>query len=48
MNEKQLKEFFTAIGTGNEDWNCSAPHGAGRLMSRRAGAQYPLYGGVPK
>lgn len=24
------------VGTGNEDWNCSAPHGAGRLMSRRA------------
>lgn len=23
-------------GKGNEDWNCSAPHGAGRLMSRRA------------
>lgn len=23
------------IGKGNEDWNCSAPHGAGRLMSRR-------------
>ncbi|HHX13474.1 MAG TPA: RtcB family protein [Clostridiales bacterium] len=23
-------------GRGNEDWNCSAPHGAGRLMSRRA------------
>ena len=23
------------IGTGNEDWNYSAPHGAGRLMSRR-------------
>lgn len=22
------------IGKGNEDWNCSAPHGAGRLMSR--------------
>ena len=22
-------------GLGNEDWNCSAPHGAGRLMSRR-------------
>lgn len=22
------------IGLGNEDWNCSAPHGAGRLMSR--------------
>ena len=24
------------IGKGNEDWNFSAPHGAGRLMSRRA------------
>lgn len=24
------------IGKGNEDWNCSAPHGAGRLMSRKA------------
>ncbi|MBP5211568.1 MAG: RtcB family protein, partial [Pyramidobacter sp.] len=23
-------------GLGNEDWNCSAPHGAGRLMSRAA------------
>lgn len=23
-----------AIGKGNEDWNYSAPHGAGRLMSR--------------
>ena len=23
-----------AIGKGNTDWNCSAPHGAGRLMSR--------------
>ena len=22
------------IGKGDEDWNCSAPHGAGRLMSR--------------
>ena len=22
------------IGKGNPDWNCSAPHGAGRLMSR--------------
>lgn len=21
-------------GLGNQDWNCSAPHGAGRLMSR--------------
>ena len=25
-----------AIGKGNEDWNFSAPHGAGRLMSRTA------------
>ena len=24
-----------AIGKGNEDWNNSAPHGAGRLMSRK-------------
>ena len=24
------------IGKGNEDWNSSAPHGAGRLMSRTA------------
>lgn len=23
------------VGKGNEDWNCSAPHGAGRIMSRR-------------
>ena len=23
-------------GLGNKAWNCSAPHGAGRLMSRRA------------
>ena len=22
------------VGKGNRDWNCSAPHGAGRLMSR--------------
>lgn len=26
------------VGQGNEDWNCSAPHGAGRLMSRHAAA----------
>ena len=25
---------FLCVGKGNEDWNCSAPHGAGRLMSR--------------
>lgn len=24
------------IGKGNEEWNCSGPHGAGRLMSRAA------------
>lgn len=24
------------IGKGNEDWNFSAPHGAGRIMSRNA------------
>lgn len=23
------------VGKENDDWNCSAPHGAGRLMSRR-------------
>lgn len=23
-------------GKGNADWNCSAPHGAGRLMSRKS------------
>ena len=26
-------------GKGNPDWNCSAPHGAGRLMSRSAAKQ---------
>ena len=25
---------IVAVGKGNEDWNCSAPHGAGRIMSR--------------
>lgn len=25
---------LVCIGKGNPDWNCSAPHGAGRLMSR--------------
>lgn len=28
-----------AVGKGNEDWNCSAPHGAGRLMSRSKARQ---------
>lgn len=23
-----------AVGKGNEEWNCSAPHGAGRVLSR--------------
>ena len=27
------------VGTGNEDWNFSAPHGAGRLMSRAQAKQ---------
>lgn len=27
------------VGKGNEDWNYSAPHGAGRLMSRSAAKQ---------
>ena len=26
-------------GLGNSDWNCSAPHGAGRLMNRRDAEQ---------
>ena len=25
---------IVGLGKGNEDWNCSAPHGAGRIMSR--------------
>lgn len=28
------KTAIIAVGKGNEDWNCSAPHGAGRAMSR--------------
>ena len=27
------------IGKGNEDWNYSAPHGAGRIMSRKAATE---------
>ena len=30
---------LVCVGKGNEDWNCSAPHGAGRLMSRSAAKQ---------
>jgi len=29
-----------AIGKGNPDWNCSAPHGAGRLLSRQTVQEY--------
>jgi len=28
-----------AIGKGNPEWNCSAPHGAGRIMSRTQAKQ---------
>lgn len=27
---------LVCIGKGNEDWNCSAPHGAGRVLSRKS------------
>ena len=30
------------IGKGNEEWNCSGPHGAGRLMSRKQAKQTVL------
>lgn len=30
---------LVCTGKGNPDWNCSAPHGAGRLMSRSAAKQ---------
>jgi len=30
---------LVCVGRGNEDWNYSAPHGAGRLMSRSAAFQ---------
>ena len=26
---------LVCVGKGDEEWNCSAPHGAGRLMSRK-------------
>ena len=28
--------IILGTGLGNEDWNCSAPHGAGRIMKREA------------
>lgn len=36
--QDRYMDLFSLIcsGKGNEDWNCSAPHGAGRLMSRKA------------
>ena len=36
MDTMILRGSLICIGKGNEDWNFSAPHGAGRLMSRRA------------
>lgn len=30
---------LVCVGKGNEDWNFSAPHGAGRVMSRRKAKQ---------
>lgn len=32
---------LVCVGKGNEDWNCSAPHGAGRVMGRKE-ARYKL------
>ncbi len=29
-----LDGILICDGKSNQDWNCSAPHGAGRLMSR--------------
>src|SRR5699024_11768805 len=34
-----LDGSLLCVGKGNEDWNCSAPHGAGRLMSRAEAKQ---------
>lgn len=30
---------YICRGRGNEDWNCSAPHGAGRVLTRRQAAR---------
>lgn len=30
---------LVCVGKGNAEWNCSAPHGAGRLMSRTQAKQ---------
>ena len=35
-------------GKGNEDWNYSAPHGAGRVMSERTGKRTDIHGRVRK
>lgn len=29
-----VMDHYAPIGKGNPEWNCSAPHGAGRIMSR--------------
>lgn len=34
------------VGLGNEDWNCSAPHGAGRMMSRIQAKKTLEYGRI--
>ena len=33
-----------AVGKGNAEWNYSAPHGAGRIMSRKAAKDKPCLG----
>ena len=35
------------IGKGNEEWNCSAPHGAGKTDEPASCAQYVVYGNLP-
>ena len=37
-----------AVGKGNPEWNDSAPHGAGRLMSRKKSEGNPGTGGIPE
>ena len=39
MNRKAMMDgSLICIGKGNEEWNFSAPHGAGRIMSRKTAA----------
>ena len=36
LNPSNMRDLrVQAIGKGNPEWNFSAPHGAGRLMSRK-------------